>query len=70
MISYGVCTQHWNICKQSTCFFFQIVAINIFKVKNFHLLIEISPAKYVILRKQMFNKKKLRDSYGIYVNYL
>ena len=37
--------------------FFKIVAINIFKVKNFHLLIEISLAKYVILRKQMFNKK-------------
>ena len=37
-------------------FFFKIIAINIFKVNNFHLLIEISLAKYVILRKQVFNQ--------------
>jgi hypothetical protein len=40
----------------STCFFMKIVAINIFTVNNFHLLITISLAKYVILRKQVFNQ--------------
>jgi hypothetical protein len=34
----------------------KIVAINIFKVNNFQLLITISLAKYVILRKQVFNQ--------------
>ena len=42
--------------KAHAYFFFKIIAINIFKVNNFHLLIEISLAKYVILRKQVFNQ--------------
>ena len=42
--------------KAHAYFFFKIVAINIFKVNYFHLLIEISLAQYVILRKQVFNQ--------------
>ena len=52
-----VCVHNIGIFVNKAHAFFKIVAINIFKVKNVHLLIEISLAKYVILRKQMFNKK-------------
>ena len=42
--------------KAHAFFFFKIVAVNIFKVNTFHLLMEISLAKYVIMRKEVFNQ--------------
>jgi hypothetical protein len=42
----------------STCFYMKIhvVVINIFMVNNFHLLMEISLASYVIMIKHVFNQ--------------
>jgi hypothetical protein len=52
-----VCVHNIGIfVNKAHAYFFKIIAINIFKVNNFHLLIEISLAKYVILRKQVFNQ--------------
>jgi hypothetical protein len=52
-----VCVHNIGIfVNKAHAFFFKIVAVNIFKVNNFHLLMEISLAKYVIMRKEVFNQ--------------
>jgi hypothetical protein len=49
-------THHWISVNKTRAFLMKIVAIDLLKVNNFHLLIEISLAKKFSLEKRVFNQ--------------